>query len=381
MRSPRGNERAHLRERRNQGVLPEIGRLAGHVGAGDERDASALRELAGKIRVIGDECFAAHAKRRLDDGMAAPLDDEGQRIIDDRARPVSCDRELGERASDIDFCKGQTHATDRLHLREAGGSQSVESGKLEREGAIGRGSDFRFEFGKLVRRKAHGAGHGLAVDERRGIGGAQEPLALRLLGLDIEAEKIIMLDLELARFGELAIFALQLGDHPPALVAQRARFVKRGQRAGSHEAAIAPVQRQFVAQRRGEVVLQRAVRIHDPRAGRSEILPGSRRFSQRASDLARDPQSVADRGEIARAAAIEAQAQQRANEIRRCAQRRAQIRPQARFRCEIIDSVETLNDLARPRQGACQSLGEQAGAGGGHGQVDRGEQGAGPLAR
>ena len=102
------------------------------------------------------------------------------------------------------------------------------------------------------------------------MGRAQQPLALRLLGLDIEAQEIIVLDLELARLGQLAIFALQFGDDAPAFITQRARFIQRRQGAGAHETAVALVERQFVVQRRREFALQRAVCLNELCAGLGE---------------------------------------------------------------------------------------------------------------
>ena len=50
MRAPRRHVGAHLRERRDQRVLPQIGRFARHVRAGDERDAPALARRRRKDR-------------------------------------------------------------------------------------------------------------------------------------------------------------------------------------------------------------------------------------------------------------------------------------------------------------------------------------------
>src|ERR1700723_2018063 len=91
-------------------------------------------------------------------------------------------------------------------------AQANEPSKFEREGAIGGRGDLRLEFGELIGRKPHRAGHRLAMDESGRMRRAEQLFALRLLGFDIESKKIIVFYFELARFGELAIFALEFGD-------------------------------------------------------------------------------------------------------------------------------------------------------------------------
>ena len=68
-----------------------------------------------------------------------------------------------------------------------------------------------------------------------------------------------MLDLELLRLGKFAIARLKRRDHAAALVAQRARFVERGVEPRAHEAAVAPVERQFVGERTGEGLFEGCV--------------------------------------------------------------------------------------------------------------------------
>ncbi len=93
------------------------------------------------------------------------------------------------------------------------------------------------------------------MDEGRVERRLQERLALRLRRLDIIAEEVVVPDLQLADAGLPGVSRLHLGDHPPALVAQRPRLVERRKRARTDEAAIAFDQRQLVGQRLGEVGL------------------------------------------------------------------------------------------------------------------------------
>ena len=64
------------------------------------------------------------------------------------------------------------------------------------------------------------------------------------------AEQIVVLDLELADAGLFGIARLHVGDHAPALVAQRAALRRARAKAGAHKAAVALVERQFLGERR-----------------------------------------------------------------------------------------------------------------------------------
>ena len=67
---------ADLGEDGDERVLAEEGRLAGHVGAGDQPDVAGIaRVLRAEVAVVGDEGAAAlAAERLLDHGMAAAFD-------------------------------------------------------------------------------------------------------------------------------------------------------------------------------------------------------------------------------------------------------------------------------------------------------------------
>ena len=76
-------------------------------------------------------------------------------------------------------------------------------------------------------------------------------------------------------------------------------------------------------------------------------------------------------GEVARAAAVEAEARESAQKIGRVGQRAAQGVARGRRLDEEIERVEPEVDRGRVGQRTGQPLGEKAGPGGGHGQVDR----------
>ena len=189
---------AHLRQQRDQGRLPEVRRLTRHVRAGDERDAAAFADLAREIAIIGDERFASRGKGRLDHGMAARFDDEGEGLVDDRPRPHARRGKFGERGGDVDFGQRFAEAANSVDLRHSRSAQPLEGGELQSQGAVGGRSDLRLELREFVSREPHRPGHGLAMDECRRMRRAQKALAVRLRRLDEEAEEMIVLDPELA---------------------------------------------------------------------------------------------------------------------------------------------------------------------------------------
>ena len=141
---------------------------------------------------------------------------------------------------------------------EAGLPQLFERVEFERERPVGRRGDLRLELDQRGGRKAQRSGHRLAMDEGRVERRLQQRLALRLRHLDVIAEEIVVLDLELPDPGLLGVSRLHFGDDPPALVAQRARFVERSQRAGAHEAALALHEAAIRPRASPQVALERA---------------------------------------------------------------------------------------------------------------------------
>src|SRR5262249_52963304 len=103
MRPPGGNEAAHLREDRDQRVLPQKGGFAGHVGAGEEPDATGIglrwwREIA----IVGDEWRPVSQQRLLHHDMTAPFNNESMAVIDLRPHVVALGSKVRKRACDIE---------------------------------------------------------------------------------------------------------------------------------------------------------------------------------------------------------------------------------------------------------------------------------------
>ena len=190
---------------------------------------------------------------------------------------------------------------------------------------------------------------------KRAFSGAREQ-ALAGVGADLDeiAEHVVVLDAERADVGLGGVARLQAGDDAAALVAELARLVEVGAMAVADEAAVALQMRQVVGERR-----RRARRPAPPARAASAgarlgDLGRQRRRRRCASREPRgDGEPVADRGEVARAAAVERQARQRARRDR--APRRASSRMRSAPRGigeHPGDRVEAAVDRRRDRSRA-----------------------------
>ena len=94
-RSLGGNERAHLRHDLKEAGLAQHRALAGHVGAGEDRDPA----LFVQEQVVGDEVLAGH--HRLDHRVAAGGRVEGEAGGDLGARVASGLGDFGQRGRDV----------------------------------------------------------------------------------------------------------------------------------------------------------------------------------------------------------------------------------------------------------------------------------------
>ena len=119
---------------------------------------------AGKIRIVGDEGCAVALQSRLDHRVPASLDRERRSFVDLQARPVEPRREVGEGGRHVDGRGGVGRRGDLVRQAEEALLQRVEDPEFDPEAAVGRGGDLL--PARRVRRSAHCARHGLAVDER-----------------------------------------------------------------------------------------------------------------------------------------------------------------------------------------------------------------------
>lgn len=378
MRGGRGHEGSRLGHDRDQRVLAQEGRLAAHVGPGEEPDRAALLAVRRrKIAAVGDEGIGSLAPQGLlHDGVASSVDREHSRAVDRRARIILLLRKHCEPGRDVDRRERQRCRLDRLGLGDHLAHHGLEGLELDRQRPVRGIGDLRFELGKLGRGEAHGIRHGLAMNEAGAAGvGVGHRSGIAGGHLDEVAEHVVVLDLQRLDARLFAILQLQPRDHAARLIAQRPHLVELGARALADEAAVALQKRQFLGKGRVEA------REQFPRQGRDRVA----RFGQFRRELGareerryrrRGPHARLDGTEIARAAAAEREPRQGPRHVRRPAKRVANIRRKARLIGQHLDRIEPLVDPLRVGQGRHQPFGEQPGAPARHRAIERLEQAA-----
>ena len=192
----RGHEAARLREHRDQRVLAQEGRLAAHVGAGDQPQPRVL----GQPAIVGDEALARRRDRRFDHRMAAALDLETgmrRRCRAGTSRP----RPRARRAPAATSSRASASAVAAIGSRaaERGVDQLLEM-RLPRRRA--RGAPACATFDRLLvqrgRVEADDAGERLAVGEAA-VGAPSADRRRLRRHLDMIAEHAVVADLERRR--------------------------------------------------------------------------------------------------------------------------------------------------------------------------------------
>ncbi len=286
-----------------------------HVRPGDDGDAPRCAIDAGKIAIIGDERLAVAGERRLDDRMAAALDDEIKRIVDLGAGPVAYRGKLRQRRRDIDGGERLGHRLDRWFGGKDLPGELFENADFPCQRLVRGRRNLGLKLGELRSRETHRAGHRLAMHEGRVERRLQQLFTLRLRHFDEIAEEIIVLELELLGLGPSSVLRLQFGDDFAALVAQGAQPVEIDVVARTDKITVARLQRQLARKRIGEphrdvgIGCRGLLRIVLQALGqrRDDIEPRGNRLG--------DAQGIADRGEVARPAALEREPRQGAREI------------------------------------------------------------------
>ena len=105
----RRDERADLRQQRNQRDLPQVGRFARHIRPGQQQD---LRVAGGKLGIVGDEGDLALA--RLHDGMASGDDVDGVALVQLGTAVVLARGDLRQRQQDVKLGQDARRPQGRL---------------------------------------------------------------------------------------------------------------------------------------------------------------------------------------------------------------------------------------------------------------------------
>ena len=314
---------------RDQRVLAQVGRLAGHVGAGDDGDAAAFGGVAGRSQSLATNGSPACLQRRLDHRMAAALDPRRRArrrrpAASSRASPPAPpapQRRRSRRSPRRTPRKTSPSARHAWRRRSKASSSSAER-------AVGGRGDLGLELDERVGGEAQRPRHGLAMDEGRVERRLQQRLALRLRRLDVVAEQVVVLDLELPDAGLLGVGA-PASRRSRAGSRRAARALRRA--AGSAPARTKPPSRLTSGRSSASVAARSPCRARRNRprgrvSARRSSAGSASAASQDARERGRRGEPVANGGEVARAAAVEAEPRQRAQEIRRA----LRARPAAR---------------------------------------------------
>ena len=254
LRRRRRHEGAHLRQHRDQRVLPQVGRLAGHVRPGDQPERPRLRRRRRRAR-----CRWRRSCRRSAAAPARPPD-AGRRRCGTRGprRPPAAPSprpraRSASAARDVDL--GQRLRGRRRSRPARSSTAARRSSKIRRSISSAWPPAFRIfvsisASASVVKRIA--LGRGLAVHEELGERRLQHPLGMRRRRLDEVAEHVVVPDLQRVDAALAHVLGLQLGDHPAALVAQPPGLVELLVEARRDEAAVAHQERRLGDQRRVE---------------------------------------------------------------------------------------------------------------------------------
>ena len=247
----RRDEAAGLGQHRDQRRLAKEGRLAAHVGAGDQPQPVVGTERA----IIGDEALAAVAERGFDDRMPPALDLEAGLVGELRRAPSAFGGAVSVAGGDVDAGNGVGGGGD---LRRGGYGEGRQLLGVRGFGGerVGAGLDHPARFlVQLGRIEADHAGQRLAMGEaavRR-----HQPVGVPGRDLDMIAEHRIVADLERSDSGRVAIFGLERGNRAAAVGGGVAQSIERGVIAFRDVAALRSVDRRRFDQGRAQAVDQR----------------------------------------------------------------------------------------------------------------------------
>ena len=184
-----GHEGARVREEDEQRVLPQVRRLAAHVRT---REDDEMLPVAPERRVVRDEWLAR--AQRLDDGVAAALDEEHGLVHDARPHPAAGPRRAREGDEGVEEAEARAGPEDARRLgddlRDEREKQLLLAGREARVG----GAQLLVHLDELGRRVALHVRERLPLERVLGNarprrGGHLEDVAEDLVELDAEGRR------------------------------------------------------------------------------------------------------------------------------------------------------------------------------------------------
>ncbi|QYU68541.1 MFS transporter [Leptolyngbya sp. 15MV] len=224
----RRHKQPGLGEHHDQRVLPQPGGFAGHVGAGEQAEAAAGRQVA----IIRHEGRAPGAAQRgFHHGMAAAGDAELRAVGELRPAPAALGRQRGGRGVQVELADRLRGGGDRRAGIQQGAAQVGDAGALPRGGTVPGLGHLAVQLGQRLAGEAHGVRHGLAVDG--GVIGrdgfrriAEQPFGRGGGKLGQEAELLVVPDLQARHAPGLGEIELQRRDRLPPAIPQAAQRIE-----------------------------------------------------------------------------------------------------------------------------------------------------------
>ena len=203
LRAVRRDKAAHVRHQRDERHLPHVGALAGHVRAGDNQHAVFVFIHQ---RAVGHKQLVA-VQPRLHDRMSAVFDGNHTVRRDFRTDIVVAHGGNRQRQQRVERLEAHRRLLDARNLRRQEVADLDEESLLQADGLLLRAQN---GFLDLVQLRRHVA---LAVGQRLLAGIAVRHLIVVRLGdLDVVAEDLVVLNLEVLDLGQLAFLRLQVGN-------------------------------------------------------------------------------------------------------------------------------------------------------------------------
>ena len=204
-----------MRHQHRERHLPHVGRLAAHVGAGDEQQAARRRQPA----VVGDETVDLS----LDHRVAASLKLDQAVLHERRAAVIAFRRDRGKAAQDVDLRKAARDPLQDRHMDLQRLKQLLVERFLERQGAVAGGQGLVLERLQLRRDVT------LGVLQRLPAAVVVRHFArVRVRHFEVVAVHLVVGDAQVGNSRALALADLQRHQKVPGVGLQLAQLIEVG---------------------------------------------------------------------------------------------------------------------------------------------------------
>ena len=353
---------------RDEGDLPHVGALAGHVRPGDDEHPLAV---AVHVGVVGHKALVLQGL--LHHGMAAVEDVEGAVLGDGGPHVVVLHGGLGEGEQGVQLLQGCRRGLDVADFLRDAVAHLGEELALQPHALLLGADDALLDLLQLGGREALGVGQGLAAQVALG-----HHVQVGLGHLDHVAEHAVEADPQVADAGLLALALLQVQDPLLAVLGGGAELVEHGAVAVADDAALGDDHRRVRVDRPLQQIGEGL------QAGRVEAVAqglhrGALGLGEQAADAGHPLEGVAQREAVPRVEAAVADLREQALQVVHAAQLLREAAGEHPLAGELLHGAQARLDGVLALQGLLDPRAQQPSAHGGGGLVQQPEQGT--LAR